>query len=146
LRVELRRQPADRDLEVLGAELRRGGDRCLLQVGGDRGCGLRDVVRLLEPRVGQRRQHLPERRLPMARLVREVRAREERPTLVVQHAGHRPAAVTRHRLRRRHVDRVDIGPLLAVDLDVDEELVHHAAVASSSKLSCAITWHQWQAA
>ena len=29
-------------------------------------------------------------------------------------------------MQRRHVDLVDVGPLLAVDLDVDEQLVHHA--------------------
>ena len=28
-------------------------------------------------------------------------------------------------MQRRHVDLVDVGPLLAVDLDVDEQLVHH---------------------
>ena len=27
-------------------------------------------------------------------------------------------------MQRAHVDRVDVGPLLAVDLDVDEEVVH----------------------
>ena len=30
-----------------------------------------------------------------------------------------------HRLHRLHVDRVDVGPFLAVDLHVDEQLVHH---------------------
>ena len=37
---------------------------------------------------------------------------------------HRPAAVPGHRLHGRHVDLVEVGPLLAVDLDVDEVLVH----------------------
>jgi hypothetical protein len=32
--------------------------------------------------------------------------------------------VTTDRLHRLHVDRVDIGALLAVDLDVDEVVVH----------------------
>ena len=37
-----------------------------------------------------------------------------------QETGHRPAALTGHRLRGRHVDGVDVGPLLAVHLDGDE--------------------------
>jgi hypothetical protein len=40
--------------------------------------------------------------------------------------GHRPAALPGHRLGGLHVDRVDVGPLLAVHLDVDEQLVHQA--------------------
>jgi hypothetical protein len=35
---------------------------------------------------------------------------------------------------------------LPVDLDADEPAFIAAAVASSSNDSCAITWHQWQAA
>ena len=38
---------------------------------------------------------------------------------------HRPAAAAGHRLHGLHVDGVDVGPLLAVDLHVDEQLVHH---------------------
>ena len=41
-----------------------------------------------------------------------------------QEDGHRPAAVAGQRDDRVHVDRVEVGPLLAVDLDVDEALVH----------------------
>ena len=41
-----------------------------------------------------------------------------------QEHRHRPAALAGHRHGRVHVERVDIGPLLAVDLDVDEVLVH----------------------
>jgi hypothetical protein len=45
------------------------------------------------------------------------------------------------------VDAVEVRALLAVDLDVDEERVHELAPSSgSSKLSWAMTWHQWQAA
>jgi hypothetical protein len=31
-----------------------------------------------------------------------------------------------HGLHRLHVDAVDVGTLLAIHLDVDEALVHHA--------------------
>ena len=45
----------------------------------------------------------------------------------------------------RHVDPVDVRPLLAVHLDADEGLVRGGRpTSSSSKDSCAMTWHQWQ--
>jgi len=28
-------------------------------------------------------------------------------------------------MQRRHIDRINVGPLLAIDLDRDEEAVHH---------------------
>ncbi len=37
---------------------------------------------------------------------------------------HRPAALAGHRLDGRHVEVIEVGPLLAVDLDVDVPLVH----------------------
>ena len=42
----------------------------------------------------------------------------------VQEDGHRPAAVSGHRLHGGHVDGVEVRALLAVDLDVHEVLVH----------------------
>ena len=51
---------------------------------------------------------------------REVGAAVERPAVGGHEHGHRPPAPAGHRLHRVHVDRVDVGPLLAVDLDVDE--------------------------
>ena len=46
----------------------------------------------------------------------------------------------------RLIDLVQIGPLLAIDLDVDEVSVHHRRrCLASSNDSCAMTWHQWQA-
>ena len=64
------------------------------------------------------------RRLAVPRLVGEVGAGEERAALVVEHARHRPAALPGHRDGRLHVDRVDVRPLLAVDLDAHVVLVH----------------------
>ena len=55
---------------------------------------------------------------------REVGAAVEGHAVGVEEDGHRPAAVAGDRLHRLHVDRVDVGALLAVDLDVDEVLVH----------------------
>ena len=124
LGVVLLGQCLDRRVELLGAE--RAADRVdarpqvLEHVLADR----QHLVASLAPRIRQRLQDLGERRAALSRLGREVRTREERLALRRQHTGHRPAALTGHRLRRAHVDRVDVGALLAVDLDVDEVLVH----------------------
>ena len=69
-------------------------------------------------------QHLRKARAAPARLRREIGAAPER--LAVRGQEHRqgPAAMLAHQVQRVHVDRVDIGPLLAIDLDVDEVLVH----------------------
>ena len=50
---------------------------------------------------------------------------EERLAGRGQEDRHRPAALPGQRDDGVHVDRVEIGPLLAVDLDADEALVHH---------------------
>ena len=55
---------------------------------------------------------------------REIGAAEERLELGREEHRHRPAAVPGHRHHGRHVDLVEVGPLFAVDLDVDEVLVH----------------------
>ena len=60
----------------------------------------------------------------VAVLVREVRPGEEGPAVGRQERRQRPAAAAGHRLHGVHVDRVQVGPLLAVDLDRDEVLVH----------------------
>ena len=54
------------------------------------------------------------------RLGREVGPAVERLAVGRQEDAHRPAALAGHRLDRGHVDLVEVGPLLAVDLDRDE--------------------------
>ena len=78
------------------------------------------------PRLGHGEQHLRERGQTVSRLGREVGAAEERLAFGRQEHGHRPAAAARQRDDRVHVDRVEVRALLAVDLDADEALVHHA--------------------
>ena len=56
---------------------------------------------------------------------REVGAAEERAAAGVEEHGHGPAAAAGHGLDGLHVDGVDVGPFLAIDLDVDEAVVHH---------------------
>jgi len=41
-----------------------------------------------------------------------------------QEYGHGPAAAAGHHLHRFHVDAIQVGPFLAIDLDADEVLVH----------------------
>ena len=55
---------------------------------------------------------------------REVGAAVERLARRGREHRHRPAAVPGHRLGGGHVDAVDVGPLLPVDLHADEVLVH----------------------
>ena len=57
---------------------------------------------------------------------RKVGAAVERLALGCQPDGHRPAAAAAHRLHRGHVEAVDVGTLLAVDLDRDVVLVQVA--------------------
>ena len=84
-----------------------------------------DLVTARVPRLGHALEHLAEARHAVARLGREVGAAVERHALGIEEHVQRPAAVTRHRLHRAHVDRVDVGALLAVHLHGDEVLVHH---------------------
>src|SRR5213082_1987502 len=81
-----------------------------------------------EPREGRPafKQVLLERGRAVARLGREVRAAEERLSVRGQEHRHRPAPAPRQRDDGVHVDGVEVGPLLAVDLDAHEMLVHHA--------------------
>ena len=76
------------------------------------------------------RDRLPARsrnaRMPSRGVGREVGAAEERLAVGREEDGERPAAAAGDRDDGLHVDRVDVGPLLAVDLDADEVLVHHA--------------------
>ena len=83
-----------------------------------------DLGPAFAPRFRHASQQVPERRHAVPRLGREVRARVERLALGGEERGQRPAALARHGLDGVHVDRVQIGALLAVDLDRDEVLVH----------------------
>src|SRR5207302_10836354 len=76
------------------------------------------------PGVGDRQQHLTPARKPAARLRWAVGSGVERDLLGSQERVQRPAAVAGHRLASLHAQRVDVGALLAVDLDAHEVLVH----------------------
>ena len=74
---------------------------------------------------GEPRQEIEEARHAVARQLREIGAGEIRRAVRREEHRERPAArAARHQRVRRLVDLVEVGPLLAVDLDVHEVLVH----------------------
>ncbi len=85
-----------------------------------------DAVRLLAEQPRELAQHVGERGAAVARLLRKIRAAPHRLARGREKHRERPAALLAEEMQRVHVDLVDVGPLLAVDLDVDEQLVHHA--------------------
>ena len=85
---------------------------------------LADLGPLVPPPLVDRPQDLLEGGHAVAGLVRVVGAAVEGAAVGGEEDGHGPAAVAGHGLHRLHVDGVDVGPLLPVDLDVDEQLVH----------------------
>ena len=71
-------------------------------------------------------QHVDEGRPAVARRLRKVGAAPDRLAGGREKHRQRPAALLAQMMQRLHVDLVDVRPLLAIDLDVDEQLVHHA--------------------
>jgi hypothetical protein len=69
-------------------------------------------------------QHAFEARMAVSILGRKIRAADERLQIGSQPHAHRPATVSGRRLHERHVDAIDVRPLLAVDFDVHELAVH----------------------
>ena len=76
------------------------------------------------PRLVDRLQQPGEPGQAVPVLLGVVRPAVERLPLGGEEHRHRPSAPAGHRLHRRHVDGVDVGPLLPVDLDVHEQPVH----------------------
>ncbi len=83
-----------------------------------------DLLGVLAPGLGDREQHLAPRRHSVTWLGREVGAAVEGDLLGREEHVERPSAVAGHALHGLHVERVDVGALLAVDLDAHEALVH----------------------
>ncbi|MCI1728705.1 MAG: hypothetical protein LKM32_04660 [Chiayiivirga sp.] len=104
-----------RVLAVVGEEL------------AQRGVLLRDLLRAFIEPAPHAAQDVDEGRQAMSRLRREIGARVEREQIIRgQEHGQRPAAAaTRQGLMRELVDLVEVGAFLAVQLDVDEQRVHH---------------------
>ena len=129
LRIEALLQRADRFRDDLAGKCvvgRRGVLAHPLERDGDRFVLARDVGLVLAVVALDPLEELRKRRHPVARGLREIGADEERHVLARrQERGERPAAAALvEHLVRGLVDLVEVGPLLAVDLDVDEERVH----------------------
>ena len=80
------------------------------------------------PRETIARSRAARRRRPACRNatnLRKVSAAPDRFAVGREEHGQRPAALLAEMMQRRHVDLIDVGPLLAIDFDVDEQLIHH---------------------
>ena len=86
-----------------------------------------DLVPFLAKQPRNLAQHVDKRRPAKARGLREIGAAPHRLALRRQKHGQRPAALLAQMMQRRHVDLVDVGPLLAIDFDVHEQVVHDRA-------------------
>ena len=95
-----------------------------LEVADEHAGLLLDLVAPRAIRVRDRLQHAWEAGHPVPVLGREVRAAEEGAQVGGQEDAHRPATGAGHRLHGCHVDVVEVGTLLAVDLDAHELGVH----------------------
>ena len=71
-------------------------------------------------------QHALEAGPAIAIVRREVGAAVERLQVRRQEHRHRPAALAGQQLHGGHVDLIEVGPFLAIDLDADEVLVEDA--------------------
>ena len=90
-----------------------------------RGAILLDLLRLLAEQPRDFAQHVDEGRFAVARCVRKISAAPDRLAVGREKHGQRPAALLAEMMQRGHVDLIDVRPLLAIDFDVDEQLVHH---------------------
>ena len=114
---------------------------------GEDGFGiLANVVWLTAIGFGDTQKRGYERRAAVTLLSREICSAPERFCVAIEEHRQRPATLLAETVQCAHVDSVDIGTLLAIDFDIDEELVHHLGGAGILETLCAITWHQWQAA
>ncbi len=126
LPVEGAAQPAeglveDRRFEIVG--LRSGAGR-LRQIVADLLGVFEDLCPAVLVGIADGFEYLGESGQPHPVFRRPVGAAVEGDTVRGNEDVERPTAVPRHRLHRRHVDRIEIGPLFAIDFDVDEMLVH----------------------
>ena len=147
LRIGVPDEPVEGAVDLLGRRepVSRHDERGAPQRTGELVGLLEQIAALRVPELVDALAQLDEADHPAAPLLREVRAREERPSVGRAHDRHGPATLAGHGLRRLHVDVVDVGSLLAVDLHVHEAPFITDATSASSKLSWAMTWHQWQA-
>ncbi len=127
-RIEARLQAAQRGVYRLRCELRmmRGGARLHVRQRLEQGrVLLADLAAAFAPRLRDALEQLRKAGQVEARFLGEVRAAEERRAVGREHHGERPApGAPRQHLVGELVDLVEVGSLLAIHLDVDEQPVH----------------------
>ena len=126
-RIPARSQLPERAIERAGVELPRTvacAVRLRAQHFDDPLSGVQHLVALLHPGAVELAHQVGEAGTSVARVRRVVGTGVERMEIGREPHRQRPAAAPGQRLHRRHVHAIDVGTLLAVDLDVDEELVH----------------------
>ena len=101
-----------------------GAQHVLVDGFGELGGLLLHVVALLVPGLGHDLADRANAGMPCRSSLGKVGAAVERAAVGREPHRHRPTAAAGERLHGLHVDRVDVGPLLAVDLHVHEEPVH----------------------
>ena len=84
-----------------------------------------DLLWLLAEQPCDLTQHVDEGRFAIARGIRKIGAAPDRFAGGREEHGERPAALLAEMMQRGHVYLIDVGAFLAIDFDVDEQLVHH---------------------
>ena len=87
-----------------------------------RSCGV-DFRGIVAPDTGQLRKQIDKPWTAPSRGGRKVRTAVERPEVRREEHAHRPPSRSGGGLHERHVDPIDVGPLLPIDLDRDEVAV-----------------------
>ena len=122
--IELPADRRGRGLQDGGGELPGGirarPGRSGLEMPEHLGGGGLELLAARLPGPGDRREDLGKARPSPPRSRRKVGPAVERTTLGREEERQRPSAAARHHLDGLHVDVVDVGPFLAVDLDGDE--------------------------
>ena len=96
----------------------------LLQTGGDLPGGAHDLIAVGLPHLFDPGYQVEHPDAAVAALTGDVGGREKRLFVRGHDDRKRPPAAPGHHLADRHVDLVDVRAFLAIDLDVDEGLVH----------------------
>lgn len=105
----------------------------------DRLRALKHLLTAFGPRVIHRVEYLCERGSALHGTRRVIGTRMKSLAFRREEHGHGPATLLSQQLGCGHVQRIDIGALLAVHLDGHKVLVDVLPTAGSSKDSCAIT-------
>ena len=127
MRIDRARNPVRRPVEFGEPDHDlAGGARLLVQSFHQGVAVLGDAIGLLGEQARDLAQHIHEGGAAIARLFGKISPAPHRLALRCEEHRQRPAALLAEQVQGVHVDLVNVRPFLAVDLDVDEPVVHHA--------------------